>query len=189
MSVIQRHQAEADGDVDDVTHSLCKLLAALGEHSTGYIVANIASTRPVSVAQDKTKGALSQLFVQAMLAFVGLPGHFGIDEETSDQALAFWFELQESIWDGDDGDEDQQEGGGEAEKMVVMKAVYVELVKVLKRKVTIPLPGKQNWTKGMPIFLFGSTQYVNDMNRPVRQVPGVGDLLSFLCSYPALMKS
>jgi hypothetical protein len=152
MEIIRKHQQSGDTDVDDVTHSLCKLLAAIGEHSTGYFASNISSSKPVK-GSTRTKGYLVQLFLQAMLAFSGLPGYFGADEDTSEQALPFWYQLQESLWE-DEGEEhgedesDQAVQQAEAERMNLVKQVYIELVKVLRRKVTFPGPGQQPWAKG-----------------------------------------
>ncbi|TFK33337.1 armadillo-type protein [Crucibulum laeve] len=138
------------GDFNDTTHSLCKLIVALGDHSTAYLASNIASTNMVANS-GKTKSYLVQTFMRLMLAFTGLPGYYGADEEESEMTLGFWYLFQEALWSTDFYFED---GGEEAsvpnaqpgEQVVVAKAVYIELVKVLRRKVVFPPPGS-GWSK------------------------------------------
>ena len=89
-----------------------------------------------------------------MLAYVGMPGYWGVDEEESDMVLDFWYLYQEALWsvdaDNEDGDEEgDAPAGPESEQTRISKAVYFELVKVLKRKVIwperVPL---SRWTRG-----------------------------------------
>lgn len=141
--------------VDEISHSLCKLLVALGEHSTNYFATNL-STPPV------------QTFVRLLFTYTSLPGYYGVDEEESEMTLSFWYLLQESLWSVDFGD-----GYSEAEDALVDWAesiqgpdagavraqsgsqpgaavpIYMELVQALKRKVT--WPEKEvlaTWTRG-----------------------------------------
>ncbi|KAK0494340.1 armadillo-type protein [Armillaria luteobubalina] len=123
------------GLVDEVSHSLCKLLAELGDHSTPYFARSIASKArvdPLEAYQSvvpnpsaKTKGQLTQRYLRVMLDYTGLSGYFGADEETSELTLGFWYMLQEALWD---------------------LTVYVELVKILRRKTTFP-PRGHGWSK------------------------------------------
>lgn len=160
------------GAVDEVSHSLCKLLVALGDHSTSYIAANIASPAlssstaigTMAHAPNKTRGHLTQTFLRLLLAYTGLPGYYGVDEEESEMTLGFWYLLQEALWSTDfyfgDGDGDTNDDGAEAatpsaqdakeaEQVTVAKAVYIELVQVLRRKVAFPGPGDRSaWSKG-----------------------------------------
>ncbi|KAG6836262.1 hypothetical protein H0H93_009663 [Arthromyces matolae] len=146
------------GEVDQVSHSFCKLLVAIGDHSTSYIAANLAS--PVSVepippikgVPTKTRAELSQSFLRLLLAYTGLPGYYGVDEEESEMTLAFWYLFQEALWNLDYYLDEEEENNGTkpidsgAEVQAVAKAVYSELVQVLRRKVGFP--GKGNgWSK------------------------------------------
>jgi hypothetical protein len=174
----------SSGVVDELSHSLCKLLVALGDHSTSYIAANIASSAPVSVApsqasvlpihihtaphshSQKNKGELTQTFLRLVLAYTGLPGYFGVDEEESELTLPFWYLFQEALWctdfyvgDGEEGvagDTDKEGVDGHAAQVGMAKAVYSELVRVLRRKVAYPPPsgngngnGNGGWSKGL----------------------------------------
>ncbi|KAF9073098.1 ARM repeat-containing protein [Rhodocollybia butyracea] len=156
--------AVQSGFTDEVSYSLCKLLTALGDHSASYIAANIASSAiatllpssiPVSVPPaelNKTKGQLSQTFLRLLLAYTGFPGFYGADEDASEMTLGFWYMLQEALWNNDfyfpDGEE--PDSGSEQTEMGdqsgVAKQLYVQLVQVLRRKITWPSPD-HNWSK------------------------------------------
>ncbi|KAL0571967.1 hypothetical protein V5O48_009993 [Marasmius crinis-equi] len=152
------------GLIDEVSQSLCKLISALGDHSTSYIAAHMASPASVSLlpsagptlvrdSQNKTKGQLSQGFLKLLLAYTGFPGYYGVDEDVSEMTLGFWYMLQEALWNNDfyieDGGEpsiaDQQSS---ADQTAVAKELYVEVVKVLRRKIRYPGPGN-GWSKGI----------------------------------------
>lgn len=68
--------------------------------------------------------------------------------------LGFWYLFQEALWASSDNDSDQEEDNAKLEKSekeqwVVAKAVYSELVKVLRQKVVWPSAnGSQHWAKG-----------------------------------------
>lgn len=115
------------------------------------------------------KSHLVHTFLRLILAFTGLPGYFGVDEEESEMTLGFWYLFQEALWGteyqdakdlvGDNineiGDNDRSVGGNndaamdtrEKEQVRVAKEVYIELVQVLRRKVTFP-PPSAGWNKG-----------------------------------------
>ncbi|KAK0477030.1 armadillo-type protein [Armillaria novae-zelandiae] len=141
------------GLVDEVSHSLCKLLAELGDHSTPYFARSIASkvrVDPLEAYQSvvpnpsaKTKGQLTQRYLRVMLDYTGLSGFFGADEETSELTLGFWYMLQEALWDLSTDDNRETNDG---DPNVIAKAVYVELVKILRRKTTFP-PRGHGWSK------------------------------------------
>jgi hypothetical protein len=200
------------GTVDEVPHSLCKLLVGLGDHSTSYIAANIASSTPISSISiptpiasmstpipihlppsnththpQKTKGEVSQTFLRLLLAYTGLPGYFGVDEEESEVTLPFWYLFQEALWSTDTesdsgvyghGHGRWEDGGGagadvsgdkegynhdHAAQVGMAKAVYSELVRVLRRKVVFPLSqggGNGNgWSKGLLVVFFFLLRY------------------------------
>ncbi|KAH8827860.1 armadillo-type protein [Flagelloscypha sp. PMI_526] len=148
-----------------VSHSICKLMAALGEHSSLYIANNIASVLtvqpPNTHAQQAvptspyTKGVLVQHFLKQFLSYTGIPGYYGVDEEESELTLAFWFTLQEALWSADfyfpeDDNEEKErraisQDGQEAEEITMAKAVYSQLVQVLRRKCAFPPNG--GWAK------------------------------------------
>lgn len=102
-----------------------------------------------------------------MLAFTGLPGYFGVDEDESEMTLGFWYLFQEALWGTDyhieDGEGDVGEyaepgsvpyvDAREKEQVRVAKAVYIELVQVLRRKVAFPPPGS-GWSKGQYLLFF-----------------------------------
>ncbi|KAG6875594.1 hypothetical protein C0992_003156 [Termitomyces sp. T32_za158] len=151
------------GDVDDISHSLCKLIVALGDHSTSYISANLASPITVVPAPSppgtpiiptKTRGELCQSFLRLVLSYTGLRGYYGVDEEESEMTLAFWYLFQEALWSNDYYVEEDVEGSGSttldagAEVQVLAKAAYSELVQVLRRKVAFPGKGA-GWSKGV----------------------------------------
>ncbi|THV01907.1 ARM repeat-containing protein [Dendrothele bispora CBS 962.96] len=140
--------AVQSGITDEVAVSLCKLLSALGDHSISYLAANMASSAPVTLLpsatagipqnmlDNKTKGQLTQTFLRLLLRFTGFPGYYGVDEEVSETTLGFWYMLQEALWDN-------SEMGDQA---AVAKALYVELVKLLRDKIRFPGPG-HGWSK------------------------------------------
>ncbi|KAJ4473110.1 armadillo-type protein [Lentinula aciculospora] len=151
------------GCTDEVSYSLCKLLAALGDHSASHLAANIASSAlatllpssiPASIPPselNQTKGRLCQTFLRLLLAYTGFPGFYGADEDVSEMTLGFWYMLQEALWNNDfyfpDGEEAQLSQQSEiGDQSGVAKALYVQLVQVLKRKITWPSPG-HNWSK------------------------------------------
>ena len=137
------------GFVDSVSHSFCKLLVALGEQSTSYFAANITSRATVS-PEGPTKSYLVQAYLRALLSYTGLPGYAGIDEDESEMTLAFWYLFQESLWTADyhpDFDEDGTGPSGlEGEQATVTRALYRELVQILRRKVV--WPSDSSWPRG-----------------------------------------
>jgi len=135
------------GMVDEVSHSMCKLLTSLGDHGSDYFSHHFVSNEPCG---PSTKGALIQMFLQALLSYTGLAGYYGVDEEESEMVLGFWYLFQESLWSEDisgkdDSPEEQQQKL--AQRAALSKVLYVELVKVLRRKVTYP-PHGHGWAKG-----------------------------------------
>ncbi|KAF8064415.1 armadillo-type protein [Lyophyllum atratum] len=153
----------SSGNVDEISHSFCKLLVALGDHSTSYIASNITSSQSVEplvpspagtpALPPKTRGQLTQSFLRLLLAYTGLPGYYGVDEEESEMTLGFWYLFQEALWSTEyyipEGEEQNGDAGGVdvgAEAMAMAKAVYSELVKVLRRKVAFPGKGV-TWPK------------------------------------------
>lgn len=169
---------------DPIPHSLCKLLVALGDHSTSYFAEHIASPIAVTTLQGtsvgKTRGHLTQMFLKLLLGFTGLDGYYGEDEDESEMTLGFWYLFQEALWGTDyyfdqDGngvevDQDGVETWGkdgkekEKERMDVAKAVYSELVQTLRRKVRIP-PAElaARWPKGVfpSILCIGSAELID----------------------------
>ncbi|KAF9529893.1 armadillo-type protein [Crepidotus variabilis] len=146
-------------DISAISHSLCKLLVALGDHSTPYLSTHIASSMPVSTGPSTpptTKGHIVQSFLRLLLVYTGLPGYYGVDEEESEMTLGFWYLFQEALWSTDfyieDGGDDRSppppdlDASGESKQVLVAKAVYTELVKVLRRKVAFPPPGS-GWSR------------------------------------------
>lgn len=162
-------EAVSSGDISSIARSTCKLIMALGDHSTSYLAANIASRVVTSInvppslqgkidpaVRDQRaqipKSHLVHSFLRLMLAFTGLPGYFGIDEEESEMTLGFWYLFQEALWTvdyhiedagGDVGQFAEPVAGGDREKeqVKVAEAVYFELVQVLSRKVAFPPQG------------------------------------------------
>lgn len=143
-----------------IVHSLCKLLVALGDHSTPYFATYIASSMPVStgpITPPTSKGHLVQSFMRQLLIYTGLPGYYGVDEEESEMTLGFWYLFQEALWTTDfyieEGGDDRSPAppdvgpSGESKQVLMAKAVYIELVKVLRRKVSFP-PQGSGWGRG-----------------------------------------
>ncbi|KAA1477613.1 ARM repeat-containing protein [Dentipellis sp. KUC8613] len=151
-------QVAAAGGADDPAHTLCKLLAAIGDHSTDYLATHLAAPAPVEPAFDPVAaftggarppaGQLVQTFLRLLLAFTAMPGYYGVDEEESDMTLGFWYLLQEALWNADVPAKDGERRDAPAEKDVwaVASAVYAELVAVLRRKVMWPKMGS-GWSK------------------------------------------
>ena len=161
--------------MDEVSHSLCKLLVALGDHSAMYFAKNIAAPAqlkepppcpfPLS-APLPVVSHLVQNFLRLLLAYTALPGYYGVDEEESEMTLGFWYLFQEALWSADygfdvaeDGDSGAQADERERDMMPVAKAVYTELVSVLRRKVIWPprtvLGG---WARGTCQICVSSTE-------------------------------
>lgn len=151
---------------DEVSQSLCKLLTALGDHSASYLAANIASSALITLLPSSippgvppaelsnTKGQLSQTFLRLLLAYTGFPGYYGVDEDVSEMTLGFWYMLQEALWNNDfyfpDGEEPDPNSAQieMGDQSGVAKALYVQLVQVLRRKITWPSPG-HDWPRGL----------------------------------------
>ncbi|KAG6908732.1 hypothetical protein DXG01_003577 [Tephrocybe rancida] len=151
------------GDVDEIARSLCKLVVALGDHSSAYLAANLASNTPVTPLSQtpgapapptKTRGELAQSFLRLLLAYTGLPGYYGVDEEESEMTLGFWYLFQEALWSTDyyiePGEESRESTpvSGSEEVQAMSKLVYSELVRVLRRKAAFPGKGA-GWSKGI----------------------------------------
>ena len=160
----------ATNEVSPISHSLCKLLVAIGDHSTSYIAINISSSTPVSTNSPTTKGHLTQNFLRLLLAYTGLPGYYGVDEEESEMTLGFWYLYQEALWctnyyfeDGDGERSSVPPDTGEGPEVLMAKAVYSELVKVLRRKVVFP-PSGTGWLRGWT-FIFLSCRIHHYFNR------------------------
>ncbi|RPD63454.1 ARM repeat-containing protein [Lentinus tigrinus ALCF2SS1-6] len=156
----------SEGFVDDISHSLCKLLVALGDHSAMYFAKNIAAPAQVKEpppcpfplpAPLPVVSHLVQNYLRLLLAYTALPGYYGVEEEESEMTLSYWYLFQEALWTADygfdvaeDGDSGAQADERERDMMPVAKAVYTELVSVLRRKVVWPpravLGG---WARGM----------------------------------------
>ena len=90
-----------------------------------------------------------------MLAYTGFPENYGMDEEERELTLGFWYLFQETFWSTDfytSGEEEQTtlERNG-LEQVAMAQAVYFEVVKVLRRKATFPIPGS-GWSKGNTIL-------------------------------------
>ena len=85
-----------------------------------------------------------------------------MDEEESEMTLGFWYLFQEALWSTDfyieDGDSDRSppppdlDESGESKQVLMAKAVYMEVVKVLMMKVAFPPPGS-GWSRGMYVIL------------------------------------
>ncbi|KIJ61703.1 hypothetical protein HYDPIDRAFT_115503 [Hydnomerulius pinastri MD-312] len=128
----------------EVSHSLCKLIITLGDHSNTYFAANITSQKSVP-GSAHTRSHLAQSFLRLLLGYTGLPGYYGTDEEESEMTLGFWYLFQESLWSVEYDDADDERGSvppssdvEERNRLAIVNAVYVELVKVLRRKVAWP---------------------------------------------------
>ena len=182
------------GFADGISHSLCKLLVSLGDHSTQYLAANLATAASVANS-SKTKADLVQNFLKLLLAYTSMPGYYGSDEEESEMTLGFWYLFQEALWSvdynfGDEGGDDDEspsfrptvtedeETEKERQQMLVARAVYSELVQVLRRKVVWPpYPLVNGWTKGSPVRLWALlTLKANDViiiQRSTRQISSV----------------
>ncbi|GJJ09063.1 hypothetical protein Clacol_003285 [Clathrus columnatus] len=122
---------QTKGFIGEISHSLCKLLCALGDHSAMHFSASLSSLP-------------TQNFIRLMLGYTGFPGWFGVDEEDSELCLAFWYLLQESLWSVDfandvEADENKSQLIEVEEKeMQIANEIYTQLVGVLKRKITWP---------------------------------------------------
>ncbi|CAE6368411.1 unnamed protein product [Rhizoctonia solani] len=120
------NQAVASEDSGTVSHSVCKLITALGEHSTQYLAAHLNETNV-------------QKFMEVALGYTGFPGWYGVDEEESEMVLPFWYLLEEALLDAD------YVGDQNGELWGVAKAIYLQLVRILQRKVT--WPAEPGWAK------------------------------------------
>ncbi|KAI0714221.1 ARM repeat-containing protein [Cerioporus squamosus] len=144
----------SEGFVNEISHSLCKLLVALGDHSAMYFAKNIAAPAQLQVPPPcpfplptplPVISHLVQNYLRLLLAYTALPGFYGVDEEESEMTLGFWYLFQEALWTADygfdvaeDGDSGPQAEERERDMLPVAKAVYTELVSVLRRKVVWP---------------------------------------------------
>ncbi|CAE6434915.1 unnamed protein product [Rhizoctonia solani] len=119
-------QAVASEDSGPVSHSVCKLITALGEHSTQHLAANLNDPH----VQD---------FMKVALGYTGFPGWYGVDEEESEMVLPFWYLLEEALLDA------EYVGDQNGELWGTAKAIYLQLVNILKHKVT--WPAEPGWAK------------------------------------------
>jgi hypothetical protein len=108
-----------------------------------------------SVPANTARGRLVQSYLRILLAYTSLPGFYGVDEEESELTLGFWYLFQEALWslDNDESDDDAAATGQptrqEQDQWSVAKAVYVEVVRVLRRKIVWPnAVTLSSWTKG-----------------------------------------
>ncbi|KAG8710072.1 hypothetical protein FRC11_004913, partial [Ceratobasidium sp. 423] len=124
-------QAVTSEDSGPVSHSVCKLITALGEHSTQYLAANLNDSHV-------------QEFMKVALGYTGFPGWYGVDEEESEMVLPFWYLLEEALLDA------EYIGDQNGELWGTAKMIYLELVNVLKRKVT--WPAEAGWAKAGEIL-------------------------------------
>ncbi|KAI0791113.1 ARM repeat-containing protein [Abortiporus biennis] len=149
------------GTADAISHSFCKLLCAIGDHSTNYLAANLASSSKASpvfpsgpiqdISSLPSRSELVHTYLKLLLVYTSLPGYYGVDEEESEMTLGFWYLFQEALWnmeaDSEDGSEDAQRNA-EKDQWNIAKAVYSELVQVLRRKVVWPGRTELNkWTR------------------------------------------
>jgi hypothetical protein len=121
-----------------------------------------------------TRAQAIHRFLVLLLTYTGLPGFYGVDEEESELTLGFWYLFQEALWsashdsqsddrlhtsdsDGEehsqsllqDGETSRENEETERAHWVMVKTIYAELVKVLRRKVV--WPGREvlsMWTNG-----------------------------------------
>ncbi|KAF9228193.1 ARM repeat-containing protein [Gyrodon lividus] len=128
----------------EVSHSLCKLIITLGDHSNTYFASNITSQKSVA-GSPHTRSHLVQSFLRLLLGYTGLPGYYGVDEEESEMTLGFWYLLQESLWSVEYDEVDEERSSvppnsdvEERNRLAIVNAVYVELVKILRNKVVWP---------------------------------------------------
>jgi hypothetical protein len=165
------------GSADEISHSLVKLLAALGDHSASYFAAHIVSEVPVNTTTGSpTKGHLTQSFLKFILSYTALPGYYGIDEDESEMTLGFWYMFQEALWNVDyfieDGYQGEDPRPPHENQLEVARAVYRELVQVLRRKITLPMGGA-GWSRGAHLNIVHFAPLANHLIRPIRQVPCV----------------
>jgi len=56
---------------------------------------------PTAGCPHKAEGHVTQTVLRLLLAYTGLPGHFGVDGEESELTLPFWYLFQEELWSTD----------------------------------------------------------------------------------------
>ena len=102
-----------------------------------------------------------------LMSYTALPGYYGEDEEESEMTLGFWYLFQEALWSTnyyfEDGEDGVVPGGPDVEgsQWIIAKAVYRELVQVLRRKVVWPPQAVLGgWAKGKSCISPG--QVTND---------------------------
>jgi len=140
------------GEASELSHSLCKLIVTLGDHSNTYLATNVTSQQPVA-GSPHTRSQLVQSFLRLLLGYTGLHGYFGVDEEESEMTLGFWYLFQESLWSVEYDEGDDERGSvppadvEESNRLALVNAVYVELVRILRGKVAWP---PQNILSGWP---------------------------------------
>lgn len=157
---------------DEAASALCRLLAGLGDHSTAYLAENLHAP-------------LVQSFLRLVLAFTALPGYYGVDEEESERVLGFWYLFQEALWTVEFPTTDN-EAEREKEMWALAKAVYAELVAVLRNKVRWPTP-PTGWPKGTLAFhlLFLCVRRA-ETRRSGREISGVCPSVLVLSMLPRL---
>jgi hypothetical protein len=72
------------GDSGPISHSVCKLITALGEHSTQYLAGHLNEPQV-------------QAFMKVALGYTGFPGWYGMDEEESEVGLLFALRLYSNL--------------------------------------------------------------------------------------------
>ncbi|KAF8305820.1 hypothetical protein DL93DRAFT_2065964, partial [Clavulina sp. PMI_390] len=125
------YQASVETEsIDEVGRGLCKMLAAIGDHSLDYVMQKLNDPRVLA-------------FLEIMLGFTGFPGWFGVDEFESEMTTTFWVFFSEHVLDSDWFGDDTNPSRNRA------RDILVSLIKVLHQKTRWPAPEElKGWTKG-----------------------------------------
>ncbi|KAJ2159259.1 hypothetical protein GGF46_003143 [Coemansia sp. RSA 552] len=107
------------------------VLVAFGEAHTEFIVGRVT---------DADLGGAAATYLQTMLALMRFPGVGGVDEDASDQALGFWYLLQEALADYETETDAADAASVEAaaETRAAVSGVFGELVQALVDKTAQP---------------------------------------------------
>ncbi|KAF5337781.1 hypothetical protein D9611_015001 [Ephemerocybe angulata] len=126
------------------------LLVWLDSVGSSIIAQTIQNNDVNEVNPREDQGLPCTNLPRLIMAYTGLQGYYGADEEESALTLDFWYLFQEALWSTEyfeDPEDDVPPPNREDPVQVKMaKEVYIELVKVLRRKVAFP-PPPTGWGK------------------------------------------
>ncbi|XP_069126278.1 importin-13-like [Argopecten irradians] len=116
----------------DVCNGIAQIVIALAENHTKMLL-------ECSISENENCRNIVMNLIQMVLSCCSLPGHFPVDETTSDMSFTFWYLLQDDILDSEK--ERQQL------LLPIFQPIYFSLIEILLVKVQYPTDEEyESWT-------------------------------------------